>query len=223
MTDTAPPSYTSPTPGFDNTFYSQQSPLNQHPQSPYHPQDPRYIAYAHRDPNYASNNHAYHDHPHDWHPPPQELPLSTPSTIPTPAQFRAHKSMYGHARGPSELSGDHPRSELDSGGELEPESPVLSGVWQGEQESIDRHVAASDTPQQMWMAPQDWGSRSTKSTALNQQRPGDWTGEVESSGFRGPQGLGVLDDASEGTDRMEGHRAERRDVGRRRRGDHHAL
>ena len=170
ITDTAPPTYTSPNPGFDNTFYGHPSPLNQHSQSPYDPQDPRYIAYAHHDPNYASDNHAYHSHAHEWHTPPQELPNSTPSN-PTPAQFRAHKSMYGHSRGPSELSGDGLRSELDSGGEVEPESPVLGGMWKGDQGSRDRHVTGSDTPPQVWMAPQDWASQGTKPTASDQQGP----------------------------------------------------
>ncbi|CAN9245540.1 unnamed protein product [Alternaria sp. RS040] len=210
---TAPPTYTSPNPGFDNTFYGHPSPLNQHSQSPYDPQDPRYIAYAHHDPNYASDNHAYHSHAHEWHTPPQELPNSTPSN-PTPAQFRAHKSMYGHSRGPSELSGDGLRSELDSGGEVEPESPVLGGMWKGDQGSRDRHVAGSDTPPQVWMAPQDWASRGTKPTAPNQQGPEERRGEREPGGKMRPYGLGVLDDAPQERYRKDGKGTGRSDVGR---------
>ncbi|EOA81461.1 uncharacterized protein SETTUDRAFT_35296 [Exserohilum turcica Et28A] len=48
--------------------------------------------------------------------PPQELAPTSPSTTPkTPAQFRVHKSMYGHVRGPSELRGDEAASELETG------------------------------------------------------------------------------------------------------------
>ncbi|CAN9179422.1 unnamed protein product [Alternaria alternata] len=184
---TAPPTYTSPNPGFDNTFYGHPSPLNQHSQSSYDPQDPRYIAYAHHDPNYASDNPAYHSHAHEWHTPPQELPNSPPSN-PTPAQFRAHKSMYGHSRGPSELSGDGLRSELDSGGEVEPESPVLGGMWKGDQGSRNRHVAGSETPPQVWMAPQDWASQGTKPTASNQQGLEERREEREPGGRMRPNG-----------------------------------
>lgn len=60
---------------------------------------------------------------------------------------------------------------MDSGGEVEPESPVLGGMWKGDQGSRDRHVTGSDTPPQVWMAPQDWASQGTKPTASDQQGP----------------------------------------------------
>ncbi|EUC47751.1 hypothetical protein COCMIDRAFT_89471 [Bipolaris oryzae ATCC 44560] len=92
----SPPSYTSPNPNHPNGFYN---PPTTHTYQ--HTYDPTHTYTA-----------------------PQELPLSTPITPQTPAQFRTHKSMYSHARGPSELSGDEPRNELDSG---DPASPELSG------------------------------------------------------------------------------------------------
>ncbi|EMD89985.1 hypothetical protein COCHEDRAFT_1178187 [Bipolaris maydis C5] len=95
----SPPSYTSPNPNHPNGFYN---PSTTH-------------TYQHNyDPSVAAHNYTT----------PQELPISTPTTPQTPAQFRTHKSMYSHARGPSELSGDEPRNELDSGS---PASPELSG------------------------------------------------------------------------------------------------
>lgn len=94
----SPPSYTSPNPNHPNGFYPPSTHTYQH----------------NYDPSVAAHNYTT----------PQELPLSTPQTPQTPAQFRTHKSMYSHARGPSELSGDEPRNELDSG---DPASPELSG------------------------------------------------------------------------------------------------
>ena len=84
------------------------------------------MTYAHRDPNYAYDNpHAPH-----YHHQPKELALTSPTTATTPLKYRSHKSMYGHVRGPSELSGEQERSELSSG----PQSPDMrggSGVWKG--------------------------------------------------------------------------------------------
>ena len=125
--------------------------------------------------------------------------------------------MYGHSRGPSELSGDGLRSELDSGGEVEPESPVLGGMWKGDQGSRDRHVTGSDTPPQVWMAPQDWASRGTKPTASDQQGPEERREEREPGGRTRPYGLGVLDDAPQERYRTDGKGTERSDVGRGRR------
>ncbi|KAG9378965.1 hypothetical protein A1F94_010734 [Pyrenophora tritici-repentis] len=117
----APPSYTSPNPNFStstHTFYNPHT----HPPVPH---DPHYMTYAYN----ANAHNSPYDLPHP-HQPPQELALTSPTTAPsTPHQFRSHKSMYGHVRGPSELSGEHALSELSSG----PQSPDMrgSGVWKG--------------------------------------------------------------------------------------------
>ncbi|KAI1551968.1 hypothetical protein PtrSN002B_000095 [Pyrenophora tritici-repentis] len=95
----APPSYTSPNPNFStstHTFYNPHT----HPPVPH---DPHYMTYAYN----ANAHNSPYDLPHP-HQPPQELALTSPTTAPsTPHQFRSHKSMYGHVRGPSELSGEH--------------------------------------------------------------------------------------------------------------------
>jgi hypothetical protein len=64
------------------------------------------MTYAHHDPNYPNQ------HPHNWQPSPQELPVTNASTA--SSSPRPHKSINGHGRGPSELSGDQARSELES-------------------------------------------------------------------------------------------------------------
>ncbi|RAR05396.1 Poliovirus receptor-related protein 2 [Stemphylium lycopersici] len=124
----APPQYTSPTPNFSDGFYSP--PAHQHPQPYSHPPHPNYPQNTNSDDPYFSPypqsqldlNTNFSQASHHYLPP-QELPLShaTPTSPRTPARFRSHKSMYGHARGPSELSGDEPRSELGSG----PASPAV--------------------------------------------------------------------------------------------------
>jgi hypothetical protein len=134
LTDTlaAPPSYSSPNPNI-NTFYN---PLSQHP----HPQDsdPRYVTYAHHDPNYPNQ------HPHNWQPPPQELPVINAPPFPG-----SHKSMYGHRRGPSELSGDHPRSELESGS-----GTSQGGSWKADKrKTMYQPMASPRSPQGMASSP----------------------------------------------------------------------
>ncbi|KAE8825003.1 hypothetical protein PTNB85_09767 [Pyrenophora teres f. teres] len=117
----APPSYTSPNPNFSTSTHAFYNP-HTHPPGPH---DPNYMTYAF---NANAHNNPY-DLPHP-HQTPQELALTSPTTAPsTPLQFRSHKSMYGHVRGPSELSGEHAVSELSSG----PQSPEMrgSGVWKG--------------------------------------------------------------------------------------------
>jgi hypothetical protein len=80
--------------------------------------------------------------------------------------------MYGHTRGPSELSGDDITNELDSGGEVGPESPELGGSGMRKSGGGGDGQAWGDglrgeggTPPQVWMAPRDWASRATHANA----------------------------------------------------------
>jgi hypothetical protein len=60
------------------------------------------------------------------------------------------------------------------------------------------------------MAPQNWGSRGEKTTVFNPPVPERRKEEGEDRRGLGMQGLGVLVDASEGSERVDGQRAERR-------------
>lgn len=133
----SPPSYTSPNPNFTHTFYGPQSQDNpySHPNYGQSPGEP-YLSPLGHSPHDSVAAHNYQG--------PQELPLSTPSTPNTPGKFRNHKSMYSHARGPSELSGDEPHNELDSS---HPASPELSGSSPGRKWSWDDNKEKLQYPQ----------------------------------------------------------------------------
>ncbi|EUC29191.1 hypothetical protein COCCADRAFT_107188 [Bipolaris zeicola 26-R-13] len=210
----SPPSYTSPNPNHPNGFYN----------------NPTTHTYQH---NYDPSTVV----PHTYNTP-QELPLSTPATPQTPAQFRTHKSMYSHARGPSELSGDEPRNELDSG---DPASPELSGStavvspasrkwsWDDNKEKVDlatqfEHpheeaeigVAIGEPRGEPRVMPvwREMREGEVEAPGGRAEADGEVLGEQRTSRGRAPQGLGfieILDDMAErrGGD-MDAQRAERR-------------
>ncbi|KAL6150909.1 hypothetical protein ACJQWK_10754 [Exserohilum turcicum] len=115
----APPSYnTSPNPNSTPDFYSHSHAFSHHNPNPN--AATAYPPYTHQDAYFsATPQNGTYTAAHHFAPapaPPQELAPTSPSTTPkTPAQFRVHKSMYGHVRGPSELRGDEAASELETG------------------------------------------------------------------------------------------------------------